>query len=120
MRFLILLLLASCTSTGGAPVVARVETSGALSIAFDANSYVAISGASGYAQLRDTRGLPLYQIEFGPDTVLVGHLRDPEVSWRGAPGEPVPADFWPWVEAVLTPAEIDAMGLIQEPAGPTL
>lgn len=108
---LIALLLASCTSTGGAPVVSRVETTGALSLAFDLDSYVVVSGASGYAQLRTTVGLPLYQIEFEPDSVIVGHLQDPKVSWTGKPGDPIPLELWPDVLAVLTPAEIAAMGL---------
>ena len=109
------LLLASCTSAGGAPVVARVEAQGAATVAFDLNSYLVLSESGGFAQLRDTNGLPIYQVDFEPGVLIVGHLRDPKMRWTGDPGDPIPPDAWPWVLAVLTPAEISAMGLIAAP-----
>ena len=105
------LVLAACTATGGAPAVARVESEGAVSLAFDLNSYVVVADASGYAQVRTPMGLPIYQIEFPADTIMVGHVTDPKVSWTGKKGDPIPPEFWPYVEAVLIQAEIDAMGL---------
>ncbi len=117
MRYLILLFLASCA----APlVIARVETDGAATVAFDSNSYVVFSQADGFAQLRDTSGLPIYQIEFDPGVLIVGHIKDPKVTWRGDPTLPIPLEVWPWVQAVLTPAEIAALALSPESSGPTL
>lgn len=113
----LLLVLAACTSTGGAPVTAYAAVSPELNpppawILFDGNVLVARGAVGGEAGVVGKgTGIPL----LGPLTIQEGEVvvyrREPEERLVLAPGEPLPV----WARGAFPPGLAERLGVTFRP-----